>query len=474
MADVNRLAGPLAALLAVSLSLAGCGSTAPSAEPSTGEGAGTLDRLRTFPPAPPARVGPLTPDVASALYEIVESFRAGRLDAKALAAVGTTGDARIAWLISDLLRFMQGGESQHALVEAFRALTGVDPRADPAFANRSWTSLTDTLIAWDLPAPPGYRELKARIFLAIEPRWAPFFEDADATIDWRLVSWGGVFIDDRHLGATTPCSRGCIAALDHPRLTTAAQGDWYPDDRIVFGIEVGGEAVALPRNIMEVHELVNMNLGGRRLAIPYCTLCGSAQAYFRDSVPEGVEVPVLRTSGLLHRSNKVMYDLVTSSVIDTFTGEALSGPLQDAGVVLEQATVVVTTWAEWRAAHPLTRIVAEDGGIRFEYPLEPLGGRDDNGPIFPIGDVDPRLPVQANVLGVIAPDGTPIAFPVDLARAALRDGQAVTLAGVEVVGEAGGLRARVPDGDELPAHQAFWFAWSQFNPGTLVWTPLSR
>ncbi len=39
------------------------------------------------------------------------------------------------------------------------------------------------------------------------------------------------------------------------------------------------------------------------------------------------------------------------------------------------------------------------------YPLNPLRGRDDNGPIFLISDVDPRLPVHEVVLGVTAPDG---------------------------------------------------------------------
>jgi hypothetical protein len=38
--------------------------------------------------------------------------------------------------------------------------------------------------------------------------------------------------------------------------------------------------------------------------------------------------------------------------------------------------------------------------------------RDANGPIFPIGDVDPRLPVQEDVLGVITATGTAIAFQV--------------------------------------------------------------
>jgi hypothetical protein len=283
-----------------------------------------------------------------------------------------------------------------------------------------------------------------------------------------------VLIDDRPLGDTGPCERGCIPALDDPTLTAAAEGDWYPEDRIVFGLVIGTDEVALPRNIMEIHEMVNMTIGGRRLGIPYCTLCGSAQAYFTDSVPVGIAVPVLRTSGLLVRSNKVMYDLETSSVLDTFTGRALSGPLQDAGVVLEQATVVVTTWGEWKAVHPATRIVAKDGGIGRVYPADPLRGRDDNGPIFPIGEVDPRLPVQTNVVGVIDPDGTPVAFPVDQARAALAEGREVVFGDIEVLSDAGGLRARVMGGDELPAHQAFWFAWSQFHPETVVWTPLTR
>jgi len=239
----------------------------------------------------------------------------------------------------------------------------------------------------------------------------------------------------------------------------------------VFGVAIGGEAVAFPKNIMEDHEMVNITIGGRRLGIPYCTLCGSAQAYLLDSVRAGAAAPVLRTSGLLSRSNKIMYDLNTRSVLDTFTGRALSGQLQARRVVLEQATVVVSTWGGWKKAHPSTRIVAEDGGIGQEYPDDPLGGRDDDGPIFPTGDVDPRLPEQAQVVGVIAPGGGPVAFPADSARAALADGSRVVLRGVEVVGDGDGLRARTRDGDELPAHEAFWFAWSQFNPSTALWTP---
>jgi len=65
------------------------------------------------------------------------------------------------------------------------------------------------------------------------------------------VSWGGVLIDDRPAGDGDPCPRGCIAALDDPALTATAAGDWYPDERTVFGGVAGDEAVAFPQNIME-------------------------------------------------------------------------------------------------------------------------------------------------------------------------------------------------------------------------------
>lgn len=458
---------PAAGAFGAALLLVACGC-AGGAEGETRASA-TTQPARPFPPAPKVADKPLEPRVDAAAAQLMDSALEGLLEPFALDTVAASRDARLAWLVSDLLRFFQQGAEEAELIRAFRSLTGVDVPKDLLASEGSWRVVTDYLIGWDLPAPPSYRERKARLYVALEPGWKPFFADTDSAIDWRLVSWGGVLIDDRRLGDPNPCARGCIPALDDPKLTKAADGDWYPDERMVFGVVVGGEAVALPRNVMEVHELVNVTIGGRRLGIPYCTLCRSAQAYFLDAVPSGVEPPVLRTSGLLSRSNKVMYDLRTRSVFDTFTGRALSGPLQDAGVRLEQATVVSSTWGAWKRAHPDTRIVARDGGIGRSYELDPLHGRDDDGPIFPIGDADPRLPVHVEVVGVIGSEGRPVAFAADRARTALARGETVTLAGVELFADGGGLRARTRDGDELPAHQAFWFAWSQFHPDTALW-----
>ena len=386
----------------------------------------------------------------------------------ALGRLGRSGDARVAWLLADLLRFLPTlSPESDAVVAALAELTGVE------FGFSPWVAATNQLLEWDLPAPPGYVQWKRVPFERFEPRWAAFFDDPNAEFDYRLLHWGGVLLDGRSLEeARAGRACFCIPALDFPAVTAAAGGDWYPNHRFVFGIIVNGEARAYPQRMMEVHELVNDEIGGRIVAIPYCTLCGSAQAYYTDRPPEGFQTLELRTSGLLSRSNKVMFDLHTFSAFDTFTGPAVSGPLREAGVVLEQISVVTSSWGEWKAEHPNTTIVAEDGGIGRTYPDDPLRGRDDDGPIFPIGQVDPRLPVQARVLGVEVADGPPVAFAVEAARAALDAGREVRLGGVVVVASAGGLRATDEGGAALVSHEAFWFAWSQFQPETLLWQPL--
>lgn len=416
----------------------------------------------TFPPAPEFPTGQLSEEATAAIDAVWIGLREG-VPAELVSALGKTGDPRISWILSDLMRFT-GSEVNEAAEFAVAELT------QTSFgANGGWQGVTDRLIAWDLPAFPGYVEYKRQLFTIIEPKWEPFFDETSA-IDYRWLSWGGVLIDDRPLDDTARCARGCIPALDHPAVVPAIDGDWYPDDGIIFGLVINGEARAYPKNIMEVHEMSNDTLGGRNFALPYCTLCGSAQAFFTDEIDvASVEQPVLRTSGLLSRSNKVMYDLVTFSVIDTFRGIAVSGPLFDAGVVLPQATVVTTTWREWRDSHPDTTILAADGGIGGHYPLDPLGGRDDNGPIFPIGDTDPRLPVQEQVVGVILDDGTAVAFGAAAARRAIADGDSVELQGVRVVDDGGGLRAELFDGSDISSHQSFWFAWSQFHADTWLW-----
>lgn len=376
-----------------------------------------------------------------------------------LAEIGGSGDPRLAWVITDMLRFIRDPTFSAEFGKAVSELLGIE------FTNGNyWGVTTDHLMAWDIPAPPDYLNYKRAIFTSVVPGWEKIF--VDGQIDWRHVSWGGVLIDDRAYN-TTDEECNCIPAADNPATTDVAGAGWLKDSDIVFGVEVNGEYRAYPRRIMEVREMVNDTLGGRHLGIPYCTLCGSAQAYFTDQLPDGIDRPVLRTSGLLIRSNKVMYDLTSHSVFDTFRGNAVTGPLAAAKIKLQQASVVTAEWGEWKKAHPETTVLKESLALGRDFDFR--NNRDADGPIFPVGNVDPRLPVHEDIVGAITASGKPVAFQRSKALLALTNNEAVEYENLQLELDGGGVVARDKSGKPVSSHQAFWFAWSQFHPATELW-----
>ena len=438
-------------LVVLAVSLAACNGG------TTGSYSEAPDRPpRDGPPVPSGPTGPELTDALNWIATPVGEF----LDVAKVREIGAVGDIRAAWVLVDVLRFIQVGPQAVALVEALGDLT--QQELDP-FAPTTWVDVINQLLAWDVPPPDDLRSIKAGLYLQQVPEWAHLFDDADADVDWREVTWGGVSPDLRPLDDQNRCA--CIPALDQPSVTDAGGGEWLPDRRVVFGVVVNGEARAYPRHIMEVHEMVNDTLGGREIAIPYCTLCGSAQAFFVD---EGESRLVMRTSGLLQRSNKITFDLESSSYFDTFTGTGISGPLQ--GQKLTEISVVSSSWGDWKADHPNTTIIAQDGGIGRAYEDDPLNRRDLSGPIFPVGYVDPRLKASEQVLGLFLDDQA-YAFPVVETVSIMEAGGKVTIDGISVALSGNGLIAFGPDGAQLQTHQAFWLAWSQVNPRTLLWTP---
>ncbi|MEP1992391.1 MAG: DUF3179 domain-containing (seleno)protein [Ascidiaceihabitans sp.] len=413
------------------------------------------------PPAVPT--GPLSRDVKFAVkVAFVDSVKQsywGRDQDLALATVAASKDPRLAWIVADLMRFSSGRQLTEALTQTAAALLDIDPPR-----RNEWGVVTDKLIAWDIPAPPNYLKTKRAIFTSFVPGWKKIFTKGD--IDWRHVSWGGVPIDARAYD-TTDEACNCIPAADNPQVSSAEDATWLKDKDIVFGIEVNGETRAYPRRIMEVREMVNDTLGGRDLGIPYCTLCGAAQAYFTDELPLGVKRPVLRTTGLLIRSNKVMYDITSNSVFDTFLGKAVTGPLARKNIELEQVSVITTDWGTWKKEHPETTVLVEALALGRDFDFR--NTRDADGPIFPVGDVDPRLGVHEDIIGVVTASGKPVAFQRSKAFVALKRGQAVTFENVRLTLDGGGIRAVDANGADLGSHQAFWFAWSQFHPRTHLW-----
>ena len=130
--------------------------------------------------------------------------------------------------------------------------------------------------------------------------------------------------------------------------------------------------------------------------------------------------------------------------------------------------MVTSTWGAWVAEHPTTTVIEER--LALGRVTDFRNTRDADGPIFPIGLVDPRLAVQEDILGIIQANDRPIAVHVNSATAALGRGEVVRIGDdIRIISSGDGVVAIDGNGNEIVAHQAFWFAWSQFHPSTELW-----
>ncbi len=204
---------------------------------------------------------------------------------------------------------------------------------------------------------PSYSELKLEIFDRIDPRFRNFAPDAEtlsnARIRFEEITWGGVRVDE-------------IPALDKPKMQAAEAASYLLDDDLVFGVEINGDTRAYPLRIMGWHEMLNDVVGGVPVALAYCTLCGAGILF--ETEVDGRETPfVFGSSGLLYRSNKLMFDRQSNSLWNQFTGEPVIGALADSGIALKIRPIATTTWARWRAANPETQVLALETGFNRDY-----------------------------------------------------------------------------------------------------------
>jgi hypothetical protein len=212
-------------------------------------------------------------------------------------------------------------------------------------------------------------------------------------------------------------TRDAIQAIDDP----AFGADWSAVDRsltaddLVIGVERDGRARAYPLATLSSHEVVNDDLGGPLLAT-YCPLCGSAMTAERTVRGEPT---VFGVSGLLFRSNLVLYDRRTESLWSQLAARSIRGPA--AGDRLTLVASTVATWETWRGDHP-------DGDVLLPPPASgtvstipegmPAGVHGHVGVRgVRVGFKDDRLPEAAVVVGVATADAAR-AYSLDHVRGA--------------------------------------------------------
>ncbi len=135
-----------------------------------------------------------------------------------------------------------------------------------------------------------------------------------------------------------------------------AQAELDGEDRVI-GVEVNGDAVAFPMSAMALREVVNLDIGGERVAVSWWAVAYSARAFRRRTASDEVITlePVPKTV-----FNSAVYDDETGDgKWVQFLGQAVAG--ERTGETLDQAPALATNWSAWSSAHPDTELLSKEG-----------------------------------------------------------------------------------------------------------------
>ncbi len=207
--------------------------------------------------------------------------------------------------------------------------------------------------------------------------------------------------------------RDRITPIDEPTFASVSAAPDYMEAREpVVAVIVDGDARAYPLAILMWHEIVNDKIGGVPVTVTFCPLCNTGITFKR--VIDGEEL-TFGTSGMLRRSDLVMWDRQTQSFWQQITGEALAGDYAASETVLEQLPSSIIAWETFADAYPdgklLERLFDDNGFQSRQYDNPPYAGYDnvDNQPFLFSGAIDGRLVATSRVLTI---DGeVPVAYP---------------------------------------------------------------
>jgi len=258
--------------------------------------------------------------------------------------------------------------------------------------------------------------------------------------DWS--DWSAVPAEHRPEDPLALDDRAPVVGVEGEAVASTERGE-SPAER-------DGAARAYPMRILDHHEVVNDRFGGP-LLVTYCPLCGSAVAAIREvrieetavggsgsdatgaskemvtsfggsgSDATGASKEVVTSfgvSGKLWRNDLVLYDEATGSLWSQLLATAIRGPAT--GQTLELVPASLSTWGEWREAHPETRVLLPPPGSvtvsgresRVDYADSKYGYEEESQVVGYDDAAGYRL-----VVGVVH-GGEAVAYPFEAVRAA--------------------------------------------------------
>ncbi len=262
--------------------------------------------------------------------------------------------------------------------------------------------------------------------------------------------------------------RDGIPALSNPTMIRAADASYLSAQDRIVGIILDGQARAYPVAILNWHEIVNDAINGRRFAITYCPLCGTAVAF--DAKINGRDTD-FGVSGLLYNSDVLLYDRDSESLWSQIMKQSISGPR--VGSKLKALPISHTSWAHWLDKHPDSLVMSQETGHARDYSRDPYAGYETSlHTYFSVNHEAPDNYHPKEITLGLEVDGVYKAYPfIEMNRLGKsRFSDSVNGKQFHFDWDSVNRSVEVSDagGNSIAAIQGFWFAWFAFHPDTLV------
>jgi hypothetical protein len=260
--------------------------------------------------------------------------------------------------------------------------------------------------------------------------------------------------------------RDGIPALDSPDFAPVPEVDWSPEV-LVLGFAWKEEARAYPVPLLDWHELVNDRVGGRPVLVSWCPLCGTGMVFDRRVPRDGSERH-FGVSGLLYRSDVLMYDRETESLWSQIRSEAVTGP--SGGQRLTLLRSKMESLGAWHRRYPHTTVLTRRTGFRRDYDRSPYAGYATSRKLLFGPPADDRYHPKMPTVGLRLPGGDQRAYPAsELAAVGGRVEEKLGALSVRVGYDEALQVFEVDAPPEVEVVEGYWFAWVAFHPETSIY-----
>ena len=215
--------------------------------------------------------------------------------------------------------------------------------------------------------------------------------------DWPKTDFSRRTVEFYEIQSGGPRKDG-IPAIDRPVFDSVqAVRRWLKPQEPVISLRVGDEARAYPLQILMFHEIVNDRIGAVPVAVTFCPLCNASMVFERRV---GNVVLDFGTTGMLRKSDLVMYDRQTESWWQQFSGAGIVG--RHANAALRRLPSQIVSFEEFSTSYPNGKVLSRSTGFHRPYGSNPYLGYDriDQSPFLFTDPVDKRLPPMERAISV--------------------------------------------------------------------------